>query len=272
MLWIAVSPWGMRRPIRGASAACVAFLAVGCGGRTSGSSGSTSGGVGVGSVVASAGVTAGTGVASGSSANAGVARGSSGTGTAGGTVGGMNAPPPGEADATADSIDSGSDSSNGECGTGMTVLSCTTSNGIGETCLSSDPTQCPGPDPVLGAGAWVCQSLCQAGEYAVGWTEQAPAGCRDIGAIPGLGGGSACCPCGAEDAGTNADATVFDSGVDAALPPSCAPGGPGMTNCGPGGSGTESCCTSLGVTGGTYTSGRIRTTVAVQQERPIPPR
>jgi sulfatase modifying factor 1 len=35
-------------------------------------------------------------------------------------------------------------------------------------------------------------------------------------------------------------------------PPSCAPGGPGMTNCGPGGSGTESCCTSLDVAGGTY--------------------
>jgi formylglycine-generating enzyme len=35
-------------------------------------------------------------------------------------------------------------------------------------------------------------------------------------------------------------------------PPSCQPGGAGMTNCGPGGSGTESCCTSLEVTGGTY--------------------
>jgi Sulfatase-modifying factor enzyme 1 len=35
-------------------------------------------------------------------------------------------------------------------------------------------------------------------------------------------------------------------------PPSCAPGGAGMTNCGPGGSGTESCCASLGVTGGTF--------------------
>jgi formylglycine-generating enzyme required for sulfatase activity len=43
-----------------------------------------------------------------------------------------------------------------------------------------------------------------------------------------------------------------EAGVDAALPPSCAPGGPGMTNCGPGGSGTESCCTSLEVTGGTF--------------------
>jgi sulfatase modifying factor 1 len=34
--------------------------------------------------------------------------------------------------------------------------------------------------------------------------------------------------------------------------PSCAPGGPGMTNCGPGGSGTESCCTSQQVPGGTF--------------------
>jgi formylglycine-generating enzyme required for sulfatase activity len=36
------------------------------------------------------------------------------------------------------------------------------------------------------------------------------------------------------------------------LPPSCQPGGPGMTNCGPAGSGNESCCTSLEVPGGTY--------------------
>ena len=36
------------------------------------------------------------------------------------------------------------------------------------------------------------------------------------------------------------------------IPPSCQPGGPGMTNCGPGGSGSESCCTSLEVPGGTY--------------------
>jgi hypothetical protein len=33
-------------------------------------------------------------------------------------------------------------------------------------------------------------------------------------------------------------------------PPSCAPGGPGMTDCGD--AGDESCCTSLEVTGGTY--------------------
>jgi formylglycine-generating enzyme len=43
-----------------------------------------------------------------------------------------------------------------------------------------------------------------------------------------------------------------EAAADAGAPPSCAPGGPGMTNCGPGGSGTESCCTSLEVTAGTY--------------------
>jgi hypothetical protein len=39
-----------------------------------------------------------------------------------------------------------------------------------------------------------------------------------------------------------------------ARPPSCAPGGPGMTNCGPGGTGTESYCTSLVVRGYGYAS------------------
>jgi len=38
-------------------------------------------------------------------------------------------------------------------------------------------------------------------------------------------------------------------GGSTAPPPSCAPGGPGMTDCGPG---SESCCNSLGVVGGTY--------------------
>src|SRR5271165_1443735 len=53
--------------------------------------------------------------------------------------------------------------------------------------------------------------------------------------------------------GLGAELRKRELGVaDAGPPPSCAPGGPGMTNCGPGGSGTESCCTSLEVTGGTY--------------------
>jgi formylglycine-generating enzyme len=45
-------------------------------------------------------------------------------------------------------------------------------------------------------------------------------------------------------------AASADGGVVA--PPSCLPGGAGMSNCGPGGEGIESCCTSLEVVGGTY--------------------
>jgi len=55
----------------------------------------------------------------------------------------------------------------------------------------------------------------------------------------------------AKDAGPAIDSSQGQpSGTD--IPPSCAPGGPGITNCGPGGSGSESCCTSLEVTGGSY--------------------
>jgi formylglycine-generating enzyme required for sulfatase activity len=56
------------------------------------------------------------------------------------------------------------------------------------------------------------------------------------------------------DAGTDSPAAV-EAGADSAVqPPSCAPGGAGMTNCGSGGDGggSESCCTSLEVTGGSY--------------------
>jgi sulfatase modifying factor 1 len=42
---------------------------------------------------------------------------------------------------------------------------------------------------------------------------------------------------------------VSNGGDSGALPPSCAPGGLGMTNCG---ASSESCCTSLDVDGGTY--------------------
>ncbi len=58
------------------------------------------------------------------------------------------------------------------------------------------------------------------------------------------------------------DVVVADVGTDAPPctepdnsgpePPSCRPGGAGMTNCGSGGSGSESCCTSLEVEGGTF--------------------
>jgi sulfatase modifying factor 1 len=52
------------------------------------------------------------------------------------------------------------------------------------------------------------------------------------------------------DASATVDATPGqDSSADAGTPPSCAPGGPGMSDCG---AASESCCTSLEVTGGTY--------------------
>ncbi len=50
-------------------------------------------------------------------------------------------------------------------------------------------------------------------------------------------------------AGSGVDASVGTDGSGNTAPaPSCAPGGPGMTDCGSG----ESCCTSLPVAGGTY--------------------
>jgi len=50
------------------------------------------------------------------------------------------------------------------------------------------------------------------------------------------------------DAGTLDAMTPIEAGADVALPPSCASGGPGLSNCG---QSKESCCTSLLVTGGT---------------------
>ena len=52
------------------------------------------------------------------------------------------------------------------------------------------------------------------------------------------------------------------TGTTTTAPPSCAPGGSGMTSCGPGGNGNESCCTSLEVPGGTY----FRTYVTIYQD------
>jgi formylglycine-generating enzyme required for sulfatase activity len=50
------------------------------------------------------------------------------------------------------------------------------------------------------------------------------------------------------DAGSS-DGEGVDSSDSACEPPSCAPGGPGMTNCG---ASSECCCISLDVTGGTF--------------------
>jgi formylglycine-generating enzyme len=68
------------------------------------------------------------------------------------------------------------------------------------------------------------------------------------------------------DAGSRGMETVADvdgscgpcPDADITSPPSCAPGGPGMTNCGSGGMGTESCCTSFEVTGDAVTVSGFR--------------
>jgi formylglycine-generating enzyme required for sulfatase activity len=63
---------------------------------------------------------------------------------------------------------------------------------------------------------------------------------------------SAASPCVGDDASTSddgRDASPAPSAGDGGTPPSCAPGGPGMTNCG---AGSESCCVSLEVEGGIF--------------------
>ena len=65
----------------------------------------------------------------------------------------------------------------------------------------------------------------------------------------GSGAGTGATPDSAADGGTDdASAPTCALGPSAALPPSCASGGPGMTNCGA----CESCCTSLEVPGGAF--------------------
>jgi sulfatase modifying factor 1 len=65
------------------------------------------------------------------------------------------------------------------------------------------------------------------------------------------GGADATLSNDAGDAGDPGDASASDAVADASvvLPPSCEPGGAGMTNCG---AGNESCCTSIEVEGGTF--------------------
>jgi formylglycine-generating enzyme required for sulfatase activity len=60
----------------------------------------------------------------------------------------------------------------------------------------------------------------------------------------GSGGGGS--DGGSSDGASGAGGATVDAGP---LPPSCAPGGPGLTTCG---AGHESCCTSLLVSGGSY--------------------
>jgi sulfatase modifying factor 1 len=228
------------------------MLAIGCGGRTSGSSRGASGGVG------------GTGAPNGSGAATGAI-----VATAGLTTGTVELSGSGGADPTEAGITS-------VCGIASTVVICTRDVSDHCVCLSDDPTRCAAgtvgvasvPSEAQGcspAEGYTCQSQCGPGQYGFsecgpfpdgGPTSDVPPGCTYVPTpvLPGY----ACCPIepqsisDASTQETGADASAPETGADAGTAPSCAPGGPGMTNCSPGGGGTESCCTSLEVTGGTY--------------------
>jgi sulfatase modifying factor 1 len=217
----AVSLWGMSRSVRGAFGVAVgaaALVAVGCGGRTSGTNLSAASGtntVGDRGAAAAGSTSGGTGVASGAT----------------------TAEP---AEASVDSSDDAGD--------------------------AQVATQCPPIVPTLGgacAGNLKCSydwdggltngPYCSIGECYNG---------RWYGLSQCLFEASA--PYASTDGMAGADASddatsAPETGDNAGAPPSCAPGGPGMTNCGPDvgdprhrRGGTESCCTSLEVAGGTF--------------------
>src|SRR5689334_910802 len=71
------------------------------------------------------------------------------------------------------------------------------------------------------------------------------AGADGSGGDVGTGGGGGSPATG----GATGSGGAGGAGGSAVMAPSCAPGGPGMTDCG---SAPESCCTSLDVAGGTY--------------------
>jgi hypothetical protein len=91
----------------------------------------------------------------------------------------------------------------GQCVAARLYLSCRGSNGGGESCLSNDPTQCPGPNPVVGVTFSDCQNQCKVGEYALAcggpgpgpWPQPTPE-CRSSGPQGPGGGVTVCCPCG----------------------------------------------------------------------------
>jgi sulfatase modifying factor 1 len=207
-------PSRMSRPAQEAFrfAAYVAVLAVGCGGRTTGSSGGATG-------LASGTTTGSTGAASGS---AGLTSGASAGVTSG----------------SSPCQDNGlCDCSNGQIAGGCCACSVASAGVTGGTTTGR-------------TGA------------ASGAATGTVGGCSDMGTIHAnmTSWECGCDVCWCEH-DTITETTIVCPSVDAGAgkdagpsePPSCVPGGPGMTNCGgPVDTGTESCCTSLEVTGGTY--------------------
>jgi hypothetical protein len=87
------------------------------------------------------------------------------------------------------------------CRSARTYLECKGSDGGAQLCLSDDPSQCPGPNPVVGVTYSDCMNQCRPDEYGAACgpgpaaVPDPPAGCRLLPPNPG-GGWTACCPCG----------------------------------------------------------------------------
>ncbi len=92
------------------------------------------------------------------------------------------------------------DAGRGACRPARFSLSCLAPNGVGEECVSDDPTHCAG-DTAMPGVSFTCHNLCAPNEYAVqcgsvgpGPISDPPAGCHGGLASPG-GTISYCCPC-----------------------------------------------------------------------------
>ena len=109
-----------------------------------------------------------------------------------------------------------------QCVAARMYLACTAADGSGEACLSDDPTQCPGPERVVGTTFGNCRNLCLPNEYAVACggvgpdrSVPLPAACRGLPPNPG-GVAIGCCPCGVDlqpsDAAGDVQVGPSDSG------------------------------------------------------------
>jgi formylglycine-generating enzyme required for sulfatase activity len=131
--------------------------------------------------------------------------------------------------------------------------------GLPKCCDSHEPchlVRCDNPSPMLepfapchwrwSPTALVLLAVTACGGRTSGTVVSASGAEMSSGTLEPEGGADTSVP----DASATVDATPGqDSSADAGTPPSCAPGGPGMSDCG---AASESCCTSLEVTGGTY--------------------
>ncbi|MGA3125003.1 MAG: hypothetical protein ABSF69_30050, partial [Polyangiaceae bacterium] len=113
--------------------------------------------------------------------------------------------------------------------------------------LSTTGATLSGPSASASSGA---SGFAVGSSSTIGSGASAPASSSTTGSTGGFGSTSSSGASGS--ASSSASVSTSSSSALASGPPSCQPGGPGMTNCGPGGMGDESCCTSPEVTPGSY--------------------